>query len=137
LKLRVQSNTSGKVQCWAKLLSGRVKTIFAAQSAGMSSCGLPVGLASRRKIFAACSFIVLATLAAYLNSFSGSFIFDDQGSITENPTIRHLWPIWIPLSPPHNSMTSAAPVDALIWPLVQTGFSRNHVVGRHERGNQQ
>jgi tetratricopeptide (TPR) repeat protein len=34
--------------------------------------------------------IVLAGLAAYHNSFSGPFVFDDQQSILENPTIRHL-----------------------------------------------
>jgi tetratricopeptide (TPR) repeat protein len=40
--------------------------------------------------------IVLAALAAYHNSFSGPFIFDDLPAITDNPTIRHLWSAWSP-----------------------------------------
>jgi tetratricopeptide (TPR) repeat protein len=37
--------------------------------------------------------IVVAALAAYHNSFQGPFVFDDRGSIVENPVIRHLWPL--------------------------------------------
>jgi protein O-mannosyl-transferase len=44
--------------------------------------------------------IVLAALAAYHNSFGGPFTFDDAGSIQENRTIRHLWPLGPVLSPP-------------------------------------
>jgi len=46
--------------------------------------------------------VIAAGLLAYYNSFMGPFIFDDVPSIQENLTIRHLWPIWRPLSPPHN-----------------------------------
>jgi tetratricopeptide (TPR) repeat protein len=46
---------------------------------------------------------VLAALVAYQNSFSGVFVFDDQWSITENLTIRHLWPVWRALWPPADS----------------------------------
>ena len=49
----------------------------------------------------AAGFIVLAGLAAYHNSFSGPFIYDDAPAILDNPSIRHLWPIWQPLCPPH------------------------------------
>ncbi|MGA2140588.1 MAG: tetratricopeptide repeat protein, partial [Verrucomicrobiia bacterium] len=45
--------------------------------------------------------VVAAGLLAYHNSFTGPFIFDDVPSIPENPTIRHLWPIWDALAPPH------------------------------------
>jgi tetratricopeptide (TPR) repeat protein len=45
--------------------------------------------------------VVVAGLLAYSNSFRGGFFWGDFGSIPENPTIRHLWPIWRPLSPPH------------------------------------
>jgi tetratricopeptide (TPR) repeat protein len=55
----------------------------------------------RRIIFTAGVLIILATLAAYLNSFSVPFINDDYGSIADNATIRHLWPIWDALSPPY------------------------------------
>jgi Flp pilus assembly protein TadD len=37
-------------------------------------------------------------LAAYQNCFTGAFVFDDLDSITGNPKIRHLWPLWEPLS---------------------------------------
>ncbi len=45
--------------------------------------------------------IVGAATAAYRNTFSVPFIFDDSLSIAGNPTIHHLWPPWLPLSPPH------------------------------------
>ena len=45
--------------------------------------------------------IVAAGLWAYHNSFHGPFIFDDIPSILENPTIRHLRPVWQALEPPH------------------------------------
>ena len=44
--------------------------------------------------------IALATVAAYSNTFHNPFIFDDEKSISENPTIRGLWPIWPVLLPP-------------------------------------
>ncbi len=44
--------------------------------------------------------VVAAGLMAYHNSFTGGFVSDDVPSILQNPTIRHLWPIWQPLSPP-------------------------------------
>src|SRR5271166_4264107 len=39
---------------------------------------------------AALGLLALAALAAYHNSFSGPFIFDDARSIVDNPDIRHL-----------------------------------------------
>ncbi len=57
-------------------------------------------LDSRRGIIFAAGLIVLATMAAYSNSLSGPFLFDDVPSIIENPTIRHLWPIGRILLPP-------------------------------------
>ncbi len=41
--------------------------------------------------------------AAYWNSFSGPFLYDDVPSITDNPTIRSLWPIGDVLMPPRDS----------------------------------
>jgi len=46
--------------------------------------------------------VIAAGLLAYSNSFTGPFIFDDVLSITENPTIQHLWPIWQCLSAKHS-----------------------------------
>jgi tetratricopeptide (TPR) repeat protein len=53
-------------------------------------------------------FLVLAAgLLAYQNSFTGSFVFDDVPTILENPTIRHLWPVWEALTPPRKGSTTA------------------------------
>jgi protein O-mannosyl-transferase len=55
--------------------------------------------------------IVLAALAAYHNSLSGPFVFDAYAAITENPTIRHLWPLGPVLgTPPGGSPVSGRPV---------------------------
>ena len=42
----------------------------------------------------------MAAAAAYANSASAPFVFDDAQSIVGNPTIRHLRPIWRVLVPP-------------------------------------
>jgi tetratricopeptide (TPR) repeat protein len=63
-----------------------------------------------RGVFLGAVVIVLGAVAAYHNSFSGPFIFDDPGSITGNPTIRHLWPVWSTLSPPPRQTASARPL---------------------------
>jgi tetratricopeptide (TPR) repeat protein len=68
--------------------------------------------------------IVAAGIWAYHNSFQGPFIFDDTGSILDNPTIRHLWPIWKALSPPHGT---AATVEAR--PLLNLSLAVNYAVG--------
>ena len=47
--------------------------------------------AESRKVWAAAGLLVVAVMAAYGNSFHGPFIFDDDPSIVENPSIRHLW----------------------------------------------
>lgn len=44
--------------------------------------------------------LVVAVFAAYANSFSVPFLFDDQLAIVENPTLRQLWPPWAAFSPP-------------------------------------
>jgi tetratricopeptide (TPR) repeat protein len=56
------------------------------------------------------SLVVLAALAAYHNSFSGPFIYDDLGSSTGNPTIQHLWPVWKVLSPPPTQTVGGRPL---------------------------
>lgn len=40
--------------------------------------------------------LVLTLLAAYHNSYSAPFIFDDRHSVVENETIRHLSTAWFP-----------------------------------------
>jgi len=62
---------------------------------------------------------VLAALAAYHNSFSGPFVFDDLASITDNPTIRHLGSAW---SPPVDSTAGGRP-------LLNLTFAINYALG--------
>lgn len=38
--------------------------------------------------------IIVAGVAAYLNSLSCPFLFDDTLWVLRNPAIRHLWPLW-------------------------------------------
>jgi 4-amino-4-deoxy-L-arabinose transferase-like glycosyltransferase len=47
--------------------------------------------------------IGLAVFVAYANTFRVPFLFDDQQSIVENPTIRSL--SWGVFSPPHDGLT--------------------------------
>ncbi|HXC02679.1 MAG TPA: tetratricopeptide repeat protein, partial [Opitutaceae bacterium] len=72
--------------------------------------------------------IILAVLAAYWNSFSGPFIFDDGVGITDNGTIRHLWPIWQALTPPHGRPDDGArPVAGR--PIVNFSLAVNYAFG--------
>lgn len=60
---------------------------------------------SNRAVIFAGSLIGLAALAAYCNSFSGPFVYDDVPSILENPTIQHLWSHGSVLVPPGEGRT--------------------------------
>jgi protein O-mannosyl-transferase len=66
--------------------------------------------------------VVAAGLLAYHNSFTGPFLFDDLRSIPENQTIRHLWPIWQPLSPPHRTSVDGRP-------LIKLSLAVNYAIG--------
>ncbi|HLY27039.1 MAG TPA: tetratricopeptide repeat protein, partial [Aggregatilineales bacterium] len=67
------------------------------------------GLSSpKRSILLGSMIIVLSGLAVYHNSFTGPFIFDDVPSVERNPSIHHLWPIWVPLSPPRGGDLTVA-----------------------------
>lgn len=61
---------------------------------------------------------------AYFNSFTGPFIFDDRDSIQGNPTIRRLWPIWLPLSPPHKEGITVAG-----RPMINLSLAINYSLG--------
>ena len=67
--------------------------------------------------------LALAALAAYHNSFSGPFVFDDVPSISGNATIRHLWPLWTVLSPPSAGLTSSG------RPVLNLAFAINYALG--------
>lgn len=53
---------------------------------------------------------MVVTLAAYLNSFSGALVYDDRASITENESIRQLWPPGPAFNPPGSAGTGGRPL---------------------------
>ncbi|MBN1866953.1 tetratricopeptide repeat protein [Candidatus Sumerlaeota bacterium] len=65
--------------------------------------------------------IVLAAIAAYHNSLSVPFVFDDRWSIVDNPSIRDLWTTEV-LSPPRLSATIGRP-------LVNVSLAANFALG--------
>ncbi|HEV8073334.1 MAG TPA: tetratricopeptide repeat protein [Opitutaceae bacterium] len=79
----------------------------------------PKAFLARRGSLLASGIIVLAALAAYHNSFSGPFIFNDQFAITNNPSIRHFWSA---LSPPPDSTVNGRP-------LLNFTFALNYALG--------
>lgn len=83
---------------------------------------------SPRTIALAATVLVLAVLAAYSNSFSGPFIYDDKPAIADNLTLRHLWPPWAALSPPHGGLT----VDGR--PVLNLSLAINYAFGGAEVG---
>ena len=68
--------------------------------------------------------IILSSLAAYYNSFSGAFVFDDDMAIVQNPSIRSLWPIWGPLNPP----VSSGGITVVGRPLLNLSFAVNYAI---------
>jgi hypothetical protein len=77
----------------------------------------------RRWVWAGATLIVLAGLAAYSNSFSGPFIFDDIPAIVENPTIRSLRPIRRVLCPPSGGVAVEG------RPVVNLSLAVNYALG--------
>ncbi|HXC01197.1 MAG TPA: tetratricopeptide repeat protein [Opitutaceae bacterium] len=68
---------------------------------------------------------MLAALAAYSNSFSGPFIFDDVPGIKENLSIHHLWQA---LTPPHETRRdNGLPVAGR--PAVNLSLAVNYAFG--------
>ena len=63
-----------------------------------------------------------AGLVAYHNSFTGAFVFDDIGSIVDNRTIRHLWP----LGP---VLTKADYATVVSRPLLNLSLAINYALG--------
>ncbi|MCX6349648.1 MAG: hypothetical protein NTV79_09170, partial [Candidatus Aureabacteria bacterium] len=54
--------------------------------------------------------LIAVTIAAYANSFSGAFLFDDTYVILGNPSIAKLWPIWEAMAAPKRSPVRDRPV---------------------------
>jgi tetratricopeptide (TPR) repeat protein len=69
-------------------------------------------------VWLAAALIVAVTVAAYSNSLGAPLIFDDFPSIVENRSIRRLWPISVPLSPPiHGEAVTGRPLLNLSFAL--------------------
>ncbi len=68
--------------------------------------------------------LVLAAIAAYHNSFSGPFVYDDVPAIKDNPTIKQLWPLTTVLSPPNDSG-----ITVNGRPLLNLSFALNYAFG--------
>ena len=77
---------------------------------------------SRGTLLAA-GLIVVAGVAAFANSFWGPFIYDDLDSILGNPSIRQLWPLSQPLSPPCDTRTVTS------RPLLNLSLAVNYCLG--------
>ena len=89
----------------------------------MEAPGAARGLVARWGIILAGSVIVLATWAAYANSFSAPFVFDDPRSIEQNPTIQHLSRLGEVLSPPATATGAAG------RPVVNLSLAINYALG--------
>src|SRR5665213_1151879 len=61
--------------------------------------------------------IAAAAWAAYANSFSAPFVFDDILGIERNPALRSLWPLTGPLRTTADTTLSGRPVASLSFAL--------------------
>ncbi len=85
----------------------------------------PEGLSSHWRVVVGAGMIVAAGLLVYCNSFQGPFIYDDKGSIVENPNIRRLWPIW--------KVAAAEPSDTVAGrPVLSLSLAVNYQISRLE-----
>lgn len=66
--------------------------------------------------------LALAALVAYRNTFSAPFVFDDADSITENASLRHLWPLTSVLDPAAGGATVSG------RPFVNLTLAVNHAI---------
>lgn len=76
-----------------------------------------------KTIWLAASLLVLAGIAAYSNSFNGPFVFDDVGTILNNPTLLKLWPLSDVLAGPPGGTTASG------RPLVNLSLALNYALG--------
>ena len=76
-----------------------------------SGAAIPVGTTF------ALGLLAVSIMAAYHNGLHTPFEFDDIASIPGNLSIRALWPLWGPLSPPPGTSLSGRPVANLTFAL--------------------
>jgi hypothetical protein len=70
--------------------------------------------------------ILAAVFAAYFNSFAGPFVYDDLPSITDNRTIRQLWPMGPALTPPAGGLAVSG------RPIVNYYLAINYAISGQE-----
>ena len=94
-----------------------------ARPAGGSESPPSVRLTARQ----AAVFVAVITGVAFLNSFAGTFVFDDIHEIQKNPALERLWPPWeamfagnrVPARPlPYLSFA----IDRMVWGVRPFGF---------------
>ena len=125
---RAGRQTAGESSC-SHWLTGEIETMpNSVQLVGASRKGdRPAFAASHGVIWLAVACLVAAILAAYHNSFSGPFVFDDSAAIVGNPTIRHLSALGEVLSPPRESGQTVGG-----RPLVNLSLALNYALGGTE-----
>ena len=84
-------------------------------------------MSDRGRIWLAGAAIVAAVFLGYANSFHGPFVFDDEPSILENATIRRLWPLSGPLSPPKDFGVTVSG-----RPVLNLSLALNYAIGGTE-----
>lgn len=67
--------------------------------------------------------LTCAVVIVYAGSLKAPFVFDDMNGIVNNPSIRHLWPIWDALNPPANA------TGAIGRPVINLSLAINHALG--------
>ncbi len=72
---------------------------------------------SRRATLLSVALITLAGVVVYANSLDGVFVFDDNDAIKDNPSIRTLWPLSVPLTTTTTSSVTGRPVVGLTLAL--------------------
>ena len=68
--------------------------------------------------------IALSALAAYGNTFGNAWVYPHVADIVDNPTLKHIWPIWPVLVPP---ATGGLTVGGR--PLVNLSLALNYALG--------
>src|SRR5437016_450047 len=66
--------------------------------------------------------LLVSGALVYANSLHGPFIFDDRRTITDNTTIRQLWPLTTVLRPERQTAVAGRPIANL-------SFAINHALG--------
>ncbi|HVT72201.1 MAG TPA: tetratricopeptide repeat protein [Lacunisphaera sp.] len=76
-----------------------------------------------RTVWLAGGALVLAALAVYANSIRAPFLYDDEPSILDNASLRQLWPLSGPLTPPNEGGPAVSG-----RPLVNLSLAVNYAI---------